>query len=239
MRSGRSAGGSDASSGAGRGHGAVWELAVEAQGKRVRADLRIPFPYPLVIRGGSKVPAGLELVGMFAYRLVSGHWKVQTGVARIGEEGTVTRAGIIAVAAVTGREKRRAKWMYVAWLAMRVHVRRMRSEGGGVLTSLASRGRRTPPSPAPPPGSGYPPPPSRHRSARLQGPAYKHPRGGMWLNGWRSSSSSTRRGRSARSTHRPRGPIWRRALLRRTKTGGPLRWSAKPFAATRSASLPR
>ena len=58
----------------------------------MRADLRIPFPCPLVIRGGSNLPEGQELVGMFAYRLVSGHWRVQTGVAGIGEEGTVTTA---------------------------------------------------------------------------------------------------------------------------------------------------
>ena len=64
---------------------AVWDLAVEAQG--VQADLRTPFPCPLVIRGGSNMPEGQELVGMFAYRLVSGHWRVQTGVAGIGEEG--------------------------------------------------------------------------------------------------------------------------------------------------------
>ena len=31
---------------------------------------------------------------MFAYRLVSGHWRVQTGVSRIGEGGTVTTAGV-------------------------------------------------------------------------------------------------------------------------------------------------
>ena len=69
---------------------------------------------------------------MFAYRLVSGHW-LQTRVARIGEEGMVTTAGIIAPAGVTGWEKRRAwrEWVDVAWLAMRVHVGRMRSKGGG------------------------------------------------------------------------------------------------------------
>ena len=44
--------------------------------------------------GGANLPAGQELVGMFAYRLVSVHWRVQTGVSRIGEEGTVTTAGV-------------------------------------------------------------------------------------------------------------------------------------------------
>ena len=31
---------------------------------------------------------------MFAYQLVSGHWRVQAGVSRIGEEGTVTTARV-------------------------------------------------------------------------------------------------------------------------------------------------
>ena len=88
---------------------AVWELALEAQ--RVHADRRIPFPCPLVIRGDSNLPAGQELVGIVAYWLVSGHWRVQTGVARIGEEGTVTTAGIIALAVVMGWEKRRGEWV--------------------------------------------------------------------------------------------------------------------------------
>ena len=60
----------------------------------MQGTLRISFPCLIVLRGGSNLPAGQELVGMFAYRLVSGHWRVQTGVSRIGEEGTVTTAGI-------------------------------------------------------------------------------------------------------------------------------------------------
>ena len=59
---------------------------------------------------------------MFAYRLVSGPWRVQTGVARIGEEGTVTTAGICGLNVLTGREQRRPEWVDVAWLAMRVHL---------------------------------------------------------------------------------------------------------------------
>ena len=35
---------------------AVWELAVEAQG--VQANFRIPFPCPLVVKGGSNLPEG-------------------------------------------------------------------------------------------------------------------------------------------------------------------------------------
>ena len=66
---------------------------------------------------------------MFAYRLVSGHWRVQTGVARIGEAGTVTTAGICGPNVLTGWEQRRPEWVDVAWLAMRVHVGRQRKMG--------------------------------------------------------------------------------------------------------------
>ena len=144
---------------------AMWELAVEAQG--VQADLRIPFPRPLVIRGGgSNLPKGWDLVGMFACQLVSGHWRVQTGVAGIGEEGTVTTAGIVLLAVITGWEKRKADWADVVWLAMRVHVQRIRSNGGGVDVTAVEGEEDAPPPPAPRGGrSGKPPPPpaSRHR----------------------------------------------------------------------------
>ena len=66
---------------------------------------------------------------MFAYRLVSGHWRVQTGVSRIGEAGTVTSAGICGLNVLTGWEQRRPEWVDVAWLAMRVHVGRQRKMG--------------------------------------------------------------------------------------------------------------
>ena len=72
---------------------AVWDLPLGARG--VQAALRISFPCPLVVAGGSNLPEGQERLGMFAYRLVSGDWRVQTGVARIGEEGTVTMAGLL------------------------------------------------------------------------------------------------------------------------------------------------
>ena len=66
---------------------------------------------------------------MFAYRLVSGHWRVQTGVARTGEAGTVTTAGVFGLNVLAGWEQRRAEWVDVAWLAMRVHVGRQRKMG--------------------------------------------------------------------------------------------------------------
>ena len=56
---------------------AVWDLALEARG--VSAGFRVSFPYPLGVAGGSNLPEGQELVCMLAYRLVSGHWRVQTG----------------------------------------------------------------------------------------------------------------------------------------------------------------
>ena len=51
----------------------------------MQADLCIRFPCPLVVKGGSNLPEGQTPVGMFAYRLVSGHWRVQTVVTGIGE----------------------------------------------------------------------------------------------------------------------------------------------------------
>ena len=68
-------------------------------------------------------------MGMFAYRLVSGHWRVQTGVSRIGAEGTVTTAGVFGLNVLMGWDKRRPEWADVAWLAMRVHVGRQRKMG--------------------------------------------------------------------------------------------------------------
>ena len=106
---------------------AVWDMELESRG--VQGTLRISFPCPIVLRGGSNLPAGQELVGMFAYRLVSGHWRVQAGVSRIGEEGTVTTAGICGLNVLTGWEQRRPEWVDVAWLAMRVHVGRQRKMG--------------------------------------------------------------------------------------------------------------
>ena len=106
---------------------AVWDLTLEA--RVVQGVLRISFPYPIVIKGGSNVPHGQELMGMLAYRLVSGHWRVQTGVARMGEEQTVTTAGVVGLNVVTGWQQRKLEWVDVAWLAMRVHVGRQRKGG--------------------------------------------------------------------------------------------------------------
>ena len=84
---------------------AVWDVVLESRG--LQGTFRISFPCPIVVRGGANLLAGQELVGMFAYRLVSGHWRVHTGVSRIGEEGTVTTAGVFGLNVLTGWEQRR------------------------------------------------------------------------------------------------------------------------------------
>ena len=101
---------------------AVWDMVLESRG--LQGTFRISFPCPIVVRGGPNVPAGQELVGMLANRLVSGHWRVQTVVSRIGEEGTVTTAGVFGLNVLTGWKQRRPEWADVAWLAVRVHVGR-------------------------------------------------------------------------------------------------------------------
>ena len=106
---------------------AVWDMVLESRG--VHGTLRISFPCPIVVRGGANLPAGQELVGMFAYQLASGHWRVRTGVARNGEAGTVTTPGVFGLNVLTGWEHRRVEWVDVAWLAMRVHVGRQRKMG--------------------------------------------------------------------------------------------------------------
>ena len=97
---------------------------------------------------------------MFAYRLVSGHWRVQTGVSRIGEAGTVTTAGICGLNVLTGWEQRRPEWVDVAWLAMRVHVGRQQKMG--VVADVIDVGRTNPPPRASgkgaPKGTRAPPP---------------------------------------------------------------------------------
>ena len=143
---------------------AVWDMVLESRG--VQGTLRISFPCPIVVRGGANLPAGQELVGMFAYRLVSGHWRVHTGVARTGEAGTVTTVGVFGVNVLTGWEQRRPECVDVAWLAMRVHVGRQRKMGVADVidveedeppTTRKRKGR--------PEGNTPPPPPKAPRTA--------------------------------------------------------------------------
>ena len=108
---------------------AVWDMVLESRG--VQGTLCISVPRPIVVMGGSNLPEGQELVGLFAYRLVSGHWRVHTGMARIGEEGTVTTAGVFGLNVVTGWDKGTMEWVDVAWLAMQGHVGRQQKRGGG------------------------------------------------------------------------------------------------------------
>ena len=151
---------------------AVWHMVLESRG--VHGTLRIHFPCPIVVTGGSNLPEGQELVGLFADGLVSGHRGVQTGVSRIGEEGTVTTAGVFGLNVVTGWDKRRPEWVDVAWLAMRVHVRRQRKMGVADVIDVEEQDD-PPTSPArkrkgrPPPSEHGAPPPQK------KSPAYGHP----------------------------------------------------------------
>ena len=148
---------------------AVWDMVLESRG--VQGTFRISFPCPIVVTGGPNLPEGQELVGLFAYRLVSGHWRVQTGVSRIGEEGTVTTAGVFGLNVLTGWHQRRPEWADVAWLAMRVHVGRQRKMGVADVIDVEEQDE----------------PPTRKRKGRPQGdmepppppqsPAYGHPGG--------------------------------------------------------------
>ena len=172
---------------------AVWDMVLESRG--VQGTLRISFPCPIVVTGGSNLPEGQELVGLFAYRLVSGHWRVQTGVSRIGEEGTVNTAGVFGLNALTGWDKRRPAWVDVAWLAMRVHVGSERKMG---VVDVEEQDE--PPTPSarkrkgrPPKGTRSPPPP-------LRKPRVRPPR-------WSRQSRRSRRrggGRGGRCTS-----VWR------------------------------
>ena len=147
---------------------ATWDMVLESRG--VQGTFRISFPCPIVVRGGGNLPAGQKLVGMFAYRLVSGHWRVQAGVSRIGEEGTVSTAGVCFLNVLTGWEQRRPEWADVAWLAMRVHVGRQRKMGVADVIDVEedeppTRKRKG----RPPQGDTEPPPPKSR--------AYGHPSG--------------------------------------------------------------
>ena len=220
---------------------AVWDMELESPW--VQGTLRISFPCPIVLRGGSNLPAGQELVGMFAYRLVSGHWRVQTGVSRIGEEGTVTTAGICGLNVLTGWEQQRPEWVDVAWLAMRVHVGRQRK---GVVADVIDVEEDEPPptrkrkgrpegdtGPTPPPKPRVRPPRGsgqggRSRRSRRGGGG----RGGCCRSGWTSSGRG--RGRHAPSARRPPTATSRPVCPGSTRTGGTASrgWRTSPGSVT-------
>ena len=156
---------------------AVWDMVLESRG--VQGTLRIHFPCPIVVMGGSNLPEGQELVGLFAYRLASGHSRVQTGVAWIGEEGTVTTAAVFGLNVVTGWEKRRPEWVDMLWLAMRVNVGRQWKTGGADVIDI--EGEDEPPPPPPRPGSGKAAPPPKGDTEPPppppESPAYGRPGG--------------------------------------------------------------
>ena len=197
---------------------AVWDMELESRG--LQGTLRISFPCPIVVRGGSNLPSGQERVGMFAYRLVSGHWRVQTGVSRIGEAGTVTTAGVLGLNVLTGWEQRRPEWVAVAWLAMRVHLGRQWKMG--VVVGVIDVEEDEPPPPrasgkGAPKGTRPPPPPKpRVRPPRRSGQCGRSRRsrwggggrGGWCRSGWTSSGrggGGTRHQCGGRQP-RPRGP---------------------------------
>ena len=64
---------------------AVWDMVSESRG--VQGTLRISFTCAIEVTGGSNLPEGQELVGLFAYRLVSGHWRCRPGCRGLGRRG--------------------------------------------------------------------------------------------------------------------------------------------------------
>ena len=139
---------------------------------------------------------------MFAYRLVSGHWRVQTGVAHIGEAGTVTTARVFGLNVLTGWEQHRLEWADVAWLAMRVHVGRQQKMGVGVDVIDVEEDEPPPPrasAKGAPKGTRPPPPPKpRVRPSRRSGQCGRSRRsrwGGGGRGGWcRSGWTNSGRG---------------------------------------------
>ena len=202
----------------------------------------ISFPCPIVVRGEANLPAGQELVGMFAYRLVSGHWRVLTGVSRIGEEGTVTTAGVCFLNVLTGWEQRRPEWADVAWLAMRVHVGRRRKMGVADVIDVEEDEPPTRKRKGRPQGDAEPPPPPkpRVRPPRRSGRCGRSRRsrwGGGGRRGWCMSgwtSSGRGRARHARSARRPPTATSRPVCPGPTRTGGtPSRgWRTSPRSVT-------
>ena len=108
---------------------------------------------------------------MFAYRLVSGHWRVHTGVSRIGEEGTVTTAGVFGLNVLTGWEQRRPEWADVAWLAMRVHLGRQRKMGVAGVIDVEERDESPTRKRKGRPPKGDTEPPAPPKAARTATPA--------------------------------------------------------------------
>ena len=145
---------------------AVWDMVSESRG--LQGTFRISFPCPIVVRGGVGQPAcGAGAGGHVC--LPACEWALAgaDGEARTGEAGTVTTAGVFGLNVLTGWEQRRAEWVDVAWLAMRVHVGRQRKMG---VADVIDVEEDEPPPPhaqaerAPRRGHG-PPPPKAPRTA--------------------------------------------------------------------------
>ena len=109
----------------------------------------------------------------------------------------MSTAGVLGLNVVTGWQQRRSEWVDVAWLAMRVHVGRLRKLGVDVIDVEGEE--EFPPRPlapeaessAPPPpharGHGCPPPPPPP-----EGPAFGHPgrAGGRGVGGAAASAAA-------------------------------------------------
>ena len=119
----------------------MWDMVLESQG--VQGTLRISVPCPIVVTGGSNLPEGEELVGLFTYSLVSGHWRVQTRVSRIGEEETVTTAGV--------RGGGFSEIGYHAQKPPRAKFKKGGGFGGGGIRGFFAPRKRPPGPPNPPP----------------------------------------------------------------------------------------
>ena len=210
---------------------AVWDMVLESRG--VQGTFHISSPCPIVVTGGSNLPEGQELAGPFAYRLLSGHWRLQTGVSRIEEQGTVTTVGVFGLNVVTSWDKRRPEWVVLAWLA-RVNVGRQRKMGvadveeqNDPLTPSARKRKGRPP----PRGHRAPcPQKPRVRPTRWSGRSGRIGRtrrqGGVrrcgCTSGWSSSCCCSGQGcwRRLRSVQRTPTPSWRPVCPGPTRTGG-------------------
>ena len=93
----------------------------------------------------------------------------------------MTRAGVLGLNLIRGWQQRKAEWVDVAWLAMRVHVGRWRKGGVHVIdvqgeedapSTPSARKRKAQPPPPPRKGTPMSPPPPPPES-----PAYGHPGG--------------------------------------------------------------
>ena len=91
----------------------------------------------------------------------------------------MTTVGVLGLNVITGWQGRKAEWVDVAWLAMRVHVGRQRKgevdvidvEGEEDAPPTPSAQKRKAQPPAPRKGTPMPPPPPPRKAPRTATPA--------------------------------------------------------------------